>query len=348
MKVTGISNIIALLTVFLIFNTLSCFAEYSDLSQQKMASISPKNDNNNLPPGEVLISNPQKSGIQSNDSDINLNLDVSGKHSIKYNNSVNKLDTPIFKSEQEKMEKAFQIQKKMDVEDIKLLWEATVSQNPVIKFALKKLSAPAEQRRIHSSLMAKTVSALISGASILPSMFGVDNVTSTASLATGSLANRIIQNKTMPKNLPLTDTELIQLASLVENLQDKIIKDYYDYKSSINSLIACRQNLLLQNKNYSNAIKAGNEISIIASSALYDKELLNELKLKQQIKYNRLELERLAGTNTVANLNLTKLASFNADELNAKKDSSQNIQKIDKKQIPNNNKASIPQGIKNE
>ena len=106
----------------------------------------------------------------------------------------------------------------------------------------------------------------------------------------------------MPKDIPLTDTELIQLAKLIEDLQNKLINNYYDYKSSIEALKVCRQNIILQNKNYSNALKSNNIISIIASSALYDKELLNEMKLKQQIKLSRLELERLAGSETVDKL----------------------------------------------
>ena len=167
--------------------------------------------------------------------------------------------------------------------------------------------------------MAKTISTLISGAAILPNIFGADSVTSTASLAGGSLANRIISTRAMPKDIPLTDTELIQLAKLIEDLQNKLINNYYDYKSSIEALKVCRQNIILQNKNYSDALKSNNSISIIASSALYDKELLNEMKLKQQIKLSRLELERLAGSETVDKLTLTKMSGYNIDNKPAKK-----------------------------
>ena len=50
-------------------------------------------------------------------------------------------------------------QKEKDVEDIENLWKGTVENNQVIGFALKKLATPESQRRIHSSLMAKTLSA---------------------------------------------------------------------------------------------------------------------------------------------------------------------------------------------
>ncbi|MFH0702281.1 MAG: hypothetical protein V2B14_01920 [bacterium] len=271
----NIKNLVILFSVILFFNVNSVFA------QTKPAE--PSNNNKSI-------------DFQAKD-----------KQKIKINEPVKKIDDQLFKSDEE-IQNYFQIQKKIDIEDIKSLWESTIERNTVIKFALKKLALPAEQRRIHSSLMVKTVSTLISGAAILPNIFGADTLASTASFAGGSLANRVISSKSSPKQMPLTDTELIQLARLIEDLQNKLIKGYYDYKSTIDALKVCRQNLFLQNKNYSNALKSGNEILIIASSALYDKELYNEMQLKQEIKIYRLELERLAGTQAVANLNLTGLA----------------------------------------
>lgn len=241
-------------------------------------------------------------------------LNTNKKHTLKIKKQVKKLDTPIFKSDEEKMQYAFQAQKKLDIQDIKRLWESTVSKNSVIKFALKKLAMPADKRRVHSSLMARTVSTLISGVAILPSMFGADTVSSTASLASGRIANNMLSKKTMPKKMPLTDTELIHLAGLVENLQNAIIKNYYDYKTALEELRLCRQKLVDLNERYSKALESKNDFEIIAASALYDKEKLDELKYKQQVKMNRLKLERLAGLETVQKLNLTKLASFNPAE----------------------------------
>lgn len=244
-------------------------------------------------------------------TNINLEIKNTDKPVIKVSEPPKKIDNEIFVSNQEKIQHAFEIQKKMDIDDITTLWESTVERNAVIKFALKKLAMPPEQRRIHSSLMAKSVSALINGVAIVPNFLGADSLTSSAAMAGGSLASRVVNSKAFPKELPLTDTELIQLASLVESLQDRLIKDYYDYKSALDSLKVCRQNLLLQNKNYSDALKTGNQLSIIASSALYDKDLLNELRLKQQVKQYRLELERLAGAAAVDKLVLTQIAGLN-------------------------------------
>ena len=65
-------------------------------------------------------------------------------------------------------------QKEHDIKDLERLWQGTVENNQVIEFALKKLATPESQRRIHSSLMAKTLSAVVSGASFVPSLMGAN------------------------------------------------------------------------------------------------------------------------------------------------------------------------------
>ena len=65
-------------------------------------------------------------------------------------------------------------QKEHDLKDLEKLWRGTVENNQMIEFALKKLATPESQRRIHSSLMAKTLSAIVSGASFVPSLMVED------------------------------------------------------------------------------------------------------------------------------------------------------------------------------
>lgn len=260
--------------------------------------------------GNVVV---QKTSSDANNNIENINLKVENleKPTLNVNKKAEIIEGNLFETNAEKIQEAFKIQKKNDIEDIKMLWESTVARNSVIKFALKKLAITPEQRKMHSSIMAKSVSTLISGASILPGVFGMDTVVSTASAASGKLANRVIANKSKnPKEMPLTDTELIQLAGLVEDLQNNIIKSYYDYKSSLDALKMSRQKLIIENRNYTEAMRDGNNLALIVSSAIYDKQLLEELKLKQKIKLYRLELERMAGAKTVANLNLIKIAEL--------------------------------------
>lgn len=217
---------------------------------------------------------------------------------------VTKVDAPLFETDKDQLAKIFDAQKKQDREDLDKLWYSTMDRNSAIKFAVQKLSIPPEQLKTHSSLMARSISTLISGAALVPYMVGAGYSAQTLSLAGGQIASRLVEKTAMPKKMPLTDTELIQLSELVENLQNRVIKNYYGYKSSINELKNCRQKLMVEHKNYSDAIENNDTFYIVVSSALYDDQLLEEIKIKQKIKQYRLELERLAGEEAVAALNL--------------------------------------------
>lgn len=207
-------------------------------------------------------------------------------------------------SDKEIMDEIVKLQKEKDMEDIDNLWKGTVANNQVIGFALKKLSTPESQRRIHSSLMAKTLSAIVSGASLAPALFGADYMVQSGSYAAGRLAQNFINRKNVPQEIPLTDTELIELAGLVESLQDKIINAYYNYKSALSQLKEARSRELLYSKNYVKAMDEEDFLEIAISSSLYKDMQLEEDKYLQMAKKYHLELQRLAGKKVVDSLNL--------------------------------------------
>lgn len=233
------------------------------------------------------------------------------KQQVTIKEPVKKLKGSLLINDKQLLEDLVELQKKKDVEDIENLWKGTVENNQVIAFALKKLATPESQRRIHSSLMSKTLSAIVSGASFAPSFAGANYYTQTASFAAGKLAQNLLNRKNVPQEVPLTDTELIELAGLVENLQDKIIDAYYNYKNSLSLLKETRARLLLYNKNYTQALDKGDILDITVSSTMYDNMVLQEYKTEQDAKKYHLELQRLAGKKAVDNLNLYQ---FNINE----------------------------------
>lgn len=202
------------------------------------------------------------------------------------------------------LQELINLQKDKDIEDIENLWRGTVENNQVIGFALKKLSTPESQRRIHSSLMAKTLSAVVAGASLAPSILGANYGIQSGAFATGRLAQNFINRKNIPQEIPLTDTELIELAGLVETLQDKLITAYYNYKNSLSQLKESRQKMLLYNKNYAKALDDEDLMEIVISSSLYDNVQVEEFYYMELAKKYHLELQRLAGKKVVDNLNL--------------------------------------------
>lgn len=240
-----------------------------------------------------------------------VNLGKVEKQNVTIKEPVKKLKGSLLINDKQLIEELVELQKKKDMEDIENLWKGTVENNQVIGFALKKLATPESQRRIHSSLMSKTLSAIISGASFAPSFAGANYYTQTASFAAGKLAQNLLNKKNVPQESPLTDTELIELAGLVENLQDKIIDTYYNYKNSLSLLKETRARLLLYNKNYTQALDKGDILDITVSSTMYDNMVLQEYKAEQSAKKYHLELQRLAGKKAVDNLNIYQ---FNVNE----------------------------------
>ena len=207
-------------------------------------------------------------------------------------------------SDKEIMDEIIRLQKEKDMDDIDNLWKGTVENNQVIGFALKKLATPESQRRIHSSLMAKTLSAIVSGASLAPALIGANYMIQSGSYATGRIAQHLLNKKNIPQEVPLTDTELIELAGLIESLQDKIINAYYNYKSALTQLKEVRSRELLYSRNYVKAMDEEDFLEIAISSALYKDMEIEEFKYAQLAKKYHLELQRLAGKKVVDNLNL--------------------------------------------
>ena len=96
-------------------------------------------------------------------------------------------------NDEQVLQELIKMQKQKDIEDIENLWKGTVENNQVIGFALKKLATPESQRRIHSSLMAKTLSAVVAGASFAPSLMGADYLLQSSAFAAGRLAQNLIK-----------------------------------------------------------------------------------------------------------------------------------------------------------
>lgn len=226
------------------------------------------------------------------------------KPKITLKEPIKKINGSLLINDKEILENLFEYQAKKDCEDIEILWKGTVENNQVIEFALKKLATPESQRRIHSSLMSKTLSAIVSGASFTPSFMGANSYVQTGTFAAGRLAQTLLNRKNMPTETPLTDTELIELAGLVEELQDKIIDAYYNYKNSLTLLKDTRARLLLYNKNYSQALDKEDLLDTTISSTMYDNMELQEFKAEENAKKYYIELQRLAGKKAVDKLSL--------------------------------------------
>jgi len=226
------------------------------------------------------------------------------KPELEFNNNTSAANNSLLINSSEDLSKIIDEQKEHDLKDLEILWKATIENNQIVEFALKKLASPESQRRIHSSLMAKTLSAIVSGASFIPSLMGSNYGIQTAAFSAGRLAQGLLNKKNVPKETPLTDTELIELAGMIEDLQDALISSYYNYKNTLSLLKDTRSKMLLYSKNYSNALAGKDIIEISISSSLYDSMKIREFTLEQSAKKYHIQLQRLAGKKAVDSLEL--------------------------------------------
>ena len=215
-----------------------------------------------------------------------------------------KISGSLLINDQKVIDELIKLQKDKDLADIEMLWKGTIENNKVIEFALKKLASPDSQKRIHSSLMSKTLSAIVSGASLVPSIVGCNYGVQTSAYSAGRLAQSLLNKKNVPNETPLTDTELIELAGMIEDLQDAIIATYYNYKNSLIMIKETREKILLYAKNYDKAQQNGDILDLTISSTHYDNMIIQEYEEVQNAKKYHAELQRLAGKSAVDKLNL--------------------------------------------
>lgn len=240
----------------------------------------------------------------ADDGVVTLDKNSVEKPSIAIEKGTKQLQGSLLVSDSEDLAQLIDTQKDHDIKDLEQLWKGTVENNQVIEFALKKLATPESQRRIHSSLMAKTLSAVVTGASFVPSLMGANYGLQTSAFSAGRLAQGLINRKNVPQETPLTDTELIELASMIEDLQDSLISSYYNYKSTLTQLKDTRSKMILYSRNYSKALEGGDVLEIAISSSLYDSMRIQEFNLEQSAKKYHIQLQRLAGKKIVDSLEL--------------------------------------------
>ncbi len=241
-----------------------------------------------------------------------IRLEPTEKNTLKLKSKEDIYNKNLVIQDREVVEDLIKMQKEEEVKDIELLWRATIDNNTLIKFTMNKLNTPESQRRLHSSLMAKGLSSLIYGASFIPMFTGSNAMLQSASFSAGRLANNFINKEASAgQQAPITDTELIQLAGTIEELQEKIISSYYEYKGALNKLKDTRSRIILYNKNYSRALQNKSVTELVVSSALYEDMQLQEYKQEQEAKKCYLSLERLAGKKAVDSLILSQYALKN-------------------------------------
>lgn len=190
--------------------------------------------------------------------------------------------------------KLIDLDKSEMLEDIQILWAGTASKSETIKFALYKLSNP-DADKPNESIVKKIIRPLASFSSIAGSGF-MTPAAATSALMSGSLINSLSFNdKDLNyKYTKVNDADMIVLVKKVDDLQKRMINDYYDYMTSIQLVKMSSATLKKRLHNYELAKTEPNE-SLLIADAYYRVALDNKAKAELEFLSQRAALEQLVG-----------------------------------------------------
>jgi hypothetical protein len=208
------------------------------------------------------------------------------------------------------------LQKGLEESDLNRLWEATVENSPVIRFSLEKLALPTDAGPHHSSrFLNKTLNVMITGAAMAGSLMApASNYGRMGILTAGDVARNFVNGTNKPQKFSnLSATEQIQLAGIVDELKERLMRSYQEYRSGLQALVLAHEATVRNQKTYLRAIESGNTLAMMSAGSAYYKTMLEETTLRQQAKLARIELERLAGREKVDGLELSIRVSDDLD-----------------------------------
>ncbi len=184
------------------------------------------------------------------------------------------------------------------MEDLSLLWRGAAVQSDTIKFALYKLANPDADKPSEHSV--KKVLSTIAGMSTLVGA-GVGNplLASGSFLGSNLLGIAAQDDKTMNyKFSRVTDADMIILVRKIDELQQEIVNQYYDYMSSRKLFDLYVEQAKKAYSNYRFAEKGASREVILISDAYYRESADKQMQARNNFYAKRASLEQLVGKET--------------------------------------------------
>ena len=145
-----------------------------------------------------------------------------------------------------------------DENNLSRLWASMLRKDSVIQFAVRQINISPELRDRQKSVMAKTVSGLLSGVGLLPYVFGNPAAVVGGSIAAGNMAERILYKdgeRVTLGQMP-TDAELVSLSNVVDTQRKTLLENYFNYKQALDIYT----NLQLQKQTIKRMFPADNDV----------------------------------------------------------------------------------------
>jgi len=208
-----------------------------------------------------------------------------------------------------------EISQELDIEyddmlqDLSMLWQGAASKSDIIKFALYKLSNPDADKPSDKSV--KKVLQTIASMSTLVGA-GVGNpILSGGSFIGGNMLGIMSQDDKAInyKYTKVNDADMIILVRKIDDLQQRVVNNYYDYLTTKRLL---EMTTKMSKERYQNYLLAqnGTKELILITDAYYREALDLQMKSRSDFYSKRSALEQLVGNETFvqfeANINARK------------------------------------------
>ncbi|MFM7467942.1 MAG: hypothetical protein ACKO37_00355 [Vampirovibrionales bacterium] len=190
--------------------------------------------------------------------------------------------------------------------DLQLLWKETLIKNPVVRFCVGNLTSPASLNNKRSSLfVAKTLNTLIQGASVGTLLLPGGSLYRDMTVATvGQALSNLATSKLTPTQDArlLSQTELIQLAQVVDTLKLRLTDHYLALRHSLAQIERLEGQTSTLKLQYERAKQDGNTALAMMLGMTYRQTELKRLEAQEKFLASQQVLERLAGQGIVARL----------------------------------------------
>lgn len=182
--------------------------------------------------------------------------------------------------------------------DLSILWQGAAVKSETIKYALYKLANPDKDKPDNTSIK-KVLTTIASMSTLLGATTG-NPLLACASLIGGNTLG-IMSQDTKALNYKYTkvgDADMIILVRKIDDLQQKVVNDYFDYMTTRKILEMTEEMAERRQQNYDRAQNEPREIILITDA--YYREALNQMA-KAQGDFNdaRSRLEQLVGNDAL-------------------------------------------------
>jgi len=181
--------------------------------------------------------------------------------------------------------------------DLSLLWQGTATKSETIMYAIYKLSNP-DKDKPKNEVAKKVISSIAGMSSVAGACIGSPLITSAALIGGNTLGIMSQDSNALNyKYSKVSDTDLIILVKLIDELQQSLVNSYYDYVIAYKKYNMITQIVQNYRDNYDNVQQESQELIIVADT-FYRTSLDEQTKARTDFLEKRTKLQQLVGNET--------------------------------------------------